>query len=60
MKGGQVVQGDTDEATAVRDNPCSQILREMLRAKKELLSQLNRMTTSFLGDTQQCNDNCNE
>ena len=58
MKGAHSAQGEeVDEAdivTAVRENACTQLLRERLRAKKELLTQLTRMCYSFCGDTQQC------
>lgn len=45
---------EPDIVTTVRDNPCTQMLRERLRAKKELLAKMTRMCYSFLGDTQQC------
>jgi hypothetical protein len=56
LKAGQVVhrgEEDVELVTAVGDNTCTHMLQEMLRAKKELLSQMNRMCNSFLGDTLQ-------
>lgn len=53
MKGDEE---DTDLVTAVRGNPCVHHLREMLRAKKELVAQMNRMCNTFLGDSQQSNN----
>ncbi|CAI8018572.1 hypothetical protein GBAR_LOCUS11259 [Geodia barretti] len=56
LKGAQEMQGEGEEAdflTAVRGNPNAPLLREMLRAKKDLLTKMNRMYNSFLGDTQQ-------
>ncbi|CAI8053782.1 hypothetical protein GBAR_LOCUS29384 [Geodia barretti] len=50
------MQGEGEEAdflTAVRGNPNAPLLREILRAKKDLLTKMNRMYNSFLGDTQQ-------
>ena len=58
LKGAQEMQGEGEEAdflTAVRGNPNAPLLREILRAKKDLLTKMNRMYNSFLGDTQQCN-----
>ena len=57
LKGAQEMQGEGEEAdllTAVRGNRSAPLLQEMLRAKKDLLTKINRMYNSFLGDTQQC------
>ena len=56
-----MIQGEADEAdivTAVREHPHMQLLRDRLKAKKELLSQINRMCYSFLGDSRQSKTHC--
>ena len=50
MEAGEV----SDVLTAVRGDPCANLLQEMLRTKKELLAQMNRMCSSFIGDTEEC------
>ena len=45
---------DAELAAAFREDPRLQLLRKRLTAKRELLSQLNRMYNAFLGDSVYC------